>query len=217
MTRTVNIDFVADLVCPWCAVALFGLEQALERMQGQIDAKVTMRAFELNPDMAPEGEVQAEHIAARYRGTPEEAARSKAELAARATAAGLTLRDDPAARIWNTFDAHRLVAWARDTAPDRQGDLTRALFTAHFTDGRNISDRAVLAEVAGAAGLDAKAAATVLAGDAYAEAVRADEAHWKAQGLNGVPAIVVEGRYMIRGGQTVEVIEDGLKRILARL
>lgn len=217
MTRTVNIDFAADLVCPWCAVALFGFEQALGRMHDRIDAKVTMRAFELNPDMAAEGEVQAEHIAARYRGTPEEAAQSRAELAARASAAGLTLRDDPAARIWNTFDAHRLIAWARDTAPDRQWDLTKALFTAHFTDGRNISDRAVLAEVAGEAGLDRAQAEAVLAGDQYGDAVRADEAHWKEQGLAGVPAIVVEGKYMIRGGQRAEVIEDGLQRILARL
>ena len=130
---------------------------------------------------------------------------------------GLELRNDPDARIWNTFDAHRLIAWARATAPERQWDLMKALFTAHFTEGCNISDRAVLAEVAGEAGLDAAAAAAVLAGEQYGDAVRADEAHWRAQGLGGVPAIVVEGRYMIRGGQRAEVIEDGLQRILARL
>lgn len=218
MSRTVHIDYVADLTCPWCAIGLFGLEQALGRLSGEMTPTVRVRAFELNPDLAAGGELVREHLLKRHpEAMAEDLDKGDALLRERGAAVGLDIRTGPERRIWNSFDAHRLVAWAGEAAPARQTVLAKALFAALFSHGLDISDHAALAAVAGEAGLDAAEAAAVLASDRYAEAVRADNAHWRDQRLDSVPATVVEGQYMVRGGQPPEVIEEGLRRILAKL
>ncbi len=184
--KTLHIDFVSDIVCPWCVVGLGGLEAALGRLKAEgIEAETTFRPFELNPGMPPEGETLVAHIGRKYGSTPEQSAASRAMIRARAAEVGFDMRLDEPSRIWNTFDAHRLLAWAAATAgPAGQKALNQALFAAHFTGGRNISDRAVLAEVAGAVlrssrrmttdGIEAEAAA-VLADGRCADEVRAEQ------------------------------------------
>ena len=215
MPKTLRIDFISDIVCPWCVVGLGGLEAALGRLAEEgIAAEIVFRPFELNPGMAPEGENIVEHIWRKYGSTPEQSATSRETIRARAAEVGFDMRMDEASRIWNTFDAHRLLAWAAATAgPAGQKALKQALFAAHFTEGRNVSDRAVLAEVAGVAGLEAEEAAAVLVDGRYADQVRAEQGVWRGRGINAVPAVVVEGKWLISGGQPAGVYEEALRKM----
>lgn len=221
MTKTLTIDFVSDVVCPWCVVGLGGLETALQRLKPEgITANVAFRPFELNPDMAPEGENVAEHIAAKYGSTPEQSAANRAMIVERAAEAwkdvdgkAFAMRMDETSRIWNTFDAHRLLAWAGEKGSASQLALKEALFRANFTDGANISDARVLTTAAETAGLDRAEAGEVLASGRYAAEVRAEQALWRQRGINSVPAVVVEGRYLISGGQPASVFEEALRKI----
>lgn len=216
MTRTLKIDFVSDVVCPWCVVGLGGLETALERLKADgIEAEITFRPFELNPGLAPEGENIVEHIGRKYGATPEQSAANREAIRARAAEVGFDMHMTDASRIWNTFDAHRLLHWAADAGPEAQKALKQALFHAHFTENRNLTDAGVLTTAAEAAGLDRAEAAEVLASGRYAEAVRAEQALWRGRGVNSVPAVVVEGQYLISGGQPAAVFEEALRKIAA--
>lgn len=216
--KTLKIDFVSDVVCPWCVVGLGGLETALDTLKDEgVQAEVTFRPFELNPGLAPEGENIVEHIGRKYGSSPEESARNREMIRARAAEAwpGFEMRMGAESRIWNTFDAHRLLFWAEETAPDRQAALKKALFKIHFTEGRNLTDAGVLSQAAEAAGLDRAEAAEVLTSSRYVDAVRGEEALWRSRGINSVPAVVVEGKYLISGGQPAAVFEEALRKIAA--
>jgi predicted DsbA family dithiol-disulfide isomerase len=218
MPRTLHIDFVSDVVCPWCVVGLGGLEAALETLRGEgITANVHFQPFELNPGMAAEGETVGEHIARKYGSTPEQSAANRAMITQRAAEAwdGFEMRMGPDSRIWNTFDAHRLLHWAGTVGAAEQRALKEALFRTHFTQGRALPDADVLADAAAVAGLDRAAAIEVLADDLYAGEVRAAEALWVSRGITGVPAVVVEGKYLISGGQPAAVFEQALRQMTA--
>jgi predicted DsbA family dithiol-disulfide isomerase len=165
--------------------------------------------------MAPEGENIVEHIGRKYGSTPEQSAANRAMITERAAEAmpGFEMRMGPDSRIWNTFDAHRLLCWAGTVGADRQKALKKALFRTHFTDGKRLTDAEVLADAAAAAGLDRAEAVEVLADDLYAAEVRAAEELWRSRGINAVPAVVVEGKYLISGGQPAGVFEEALRRI----
>lgn len=218
MTRTLKIDFVSDIVCPWCAVGLYGLTKALDTLKAEgIEAEIRFRPFELNPGMAPEGENITEHIGRKYGSTPQQSAQNREMIRARAAEVGFDMRMGPDSRIWNTFDAHRLLHWAGEAesggGPQKQAALKKALFHAHFTENRNLTDAAVLTAAAGAAGLDPAEAAEVLASGRYADAVREEQALWRARGINSVPAVVVEGKWLISGGQPAGVFEEALRKM----
>jgi predicted DsbA family dithiol-disulfide isomerase len=217
--RPLSIDFVSDVVCPWCVVGLGGLEAALATLQAEgITAEITFRPFELNPGMAPEGETIGEHIARKYGSTPEQSAANRAMITERAAEAwpGFEMRMGPDSRIWNTFDAHRLLHWALETAGrDEQRALKEALFRTHFTDNRALAEAEVLADAAATAGLDRAGALAVLADGRYVREVRAEEDLWRARGINAVPAVVVEGKYLISGGQPAAVFEQALRKVAA--
>jgi len=187
----------------------------VERLKGEgIEAQVRFQPFELNPQMAPEGENIVEHIGRKYGSTPEQSATNRAMITERAAEAwpGFDMRMGEDSRIWNTFDAHRLLHWAGETAGlEAQKALKTALFRAHFTEGQTMTDADVLADAAAAAGLSRDEAAEVLALGRYAEAVRAAEALWVSRGITGVPAVVVEGKWLISGGQPAGVFEEALR------
>ncbi|WP_332654333.1 DsbA family oxidoreductase [Brevundimonas sp.] len=219
MPRTLHIDFVSDIVCPWCVVGLGGLTEALERLKGEgIEAEIRFQPFELNPQMPPEGENIVDHIGRKYGSTPEQSAANRAMITQRAAEAwpGFEMRMGEESRIWNTFDAHRLLHWAGETVRlEAQKALKTALFRAHFTEGRVMTDAGVLADAAAAAGLDRAEAEAVLAEGRYAAEVRAAEALWVSRGINGVPAVVVEGKWLISGGQPAGVFEEALRGMAA--
>lgn len=211
--RKLRIDFVSDVSCPWCAVGLHSLEQALARLEGEVQAELHFQPFELNPQMTPEGEDVGEHIAKKYGMTAAQMAQNREGIRQRGEAVGFTFNMDSRDRIYNTFDAHRLLHWAE--LEGRQQALKHALFTAYFTDGEDVSSHEVLARAAEKAGLDGEQARRVLAGDQYADDVRAQEQFYASHGIRSVPAIIIDQQHLISGGQPPEVFEQALRQIAA--
>jgi predicted DsbA family dithiol-disulfide isomerase len=214
MTATLKIDFVSDVSCPWCAVGLGALEQALARVSDEVQAELHFQPFELNPQMAAEGQDIGEHLQEKYGSTPEQMAQNREAIRQRGAAVGFTFNMDDRRRIYNTFDAHRLLHWAEEEG-DLQPALKKALFKAYFTDGQNPSDHAVLVRIAGEVGLDAERARAILASDEYAAEVREREQFFQQHGIRAVPAIIINERHLISGGQPVEVFERALREIAA--
>ena len=206
-----RIDFVSDISCPWCVIGLKSLEQALERVVDVAEAELHIHPFELNPQMAPEGEDIVEHLARKYGATEEQGAKTRAMIRDRGAELGFRFDVENRGRIYNTFDAHRLLHWAE--LQGREIDLQMALFSTYFTHCENPSSHEVLARVAGEVGLDAAEAADILAGGAYAEEVREREEFFQRQGITAVPAIIINQRHVISGGQTPEVFERALRQI----
>ena len=211
MTKPLKIDFVSDVVCPWCAIGLKSLEQALDRLGDSVAVEMHFQPFELNPQMAPEGEDVVEHIARKYGSTPAQIAKNGEAIRERGAAVGFTFNLDKRTRMVNTFDAHRLLHWA--SLEGRQAELKQALLTAYFTDGRDVSSHDVLVEVAGKVGLNPVTAREVLEQDRYALDVRAQEQFYQSQGIQAVPSVIVNDRYLIQGGQPPEAFEETLRRI----
>jgi predicted DsbA family dithiol-disulfide isomerase len=208
-----RIDFVSDISCPWCAIGLKSLEQALERVGDQITVDMHFQPFELNPGMAPEGQDIAEHITEKYGSTPEQQEQSREAIRMRGEAVGFTFAMGKRGRIYNTFDAHRLLHWAENQGEGRQRALKEALFAAYFTQGENPGSTEVLLRTAGEVGLDVEAARQVLASNAYADEVRQLEYYWQRAGIRSVPAVVINQRHLISGGQPPEVFEQALRQI----
>lgn len=208
-----KIEVVLDVVCPWCAIGLRGLEIALDRVGGLVEADVRICPYELNPDMPAEGELARDHVTRKYGVSPEAARRSRDAMREQAASVGLVLAGGGGARLWNTFDAHRLLVWAGHEG--RQRALADALMRAHFERNVSLADHDALAEVAAGAGLDREAARDVLDAGRYAEEVRAEERRWLAEGVRSVPYIVIDDRYVINGGQPPEKFERALRHIAA--
>jgi predicted DsbA family dithiol-disulfide isomerase len=205
-----KIDFVSDVSCPWCAVGLKSLEAALARVGSEVNAEVHFQPFELNPQMAPEGEDVVEHIAKKY-GPSVDIAGSQKALKARGDAVGFQFDFQKRGRIYNTFDAHRLLHWAEGEG--KQHALKNALFSAYFTAGRDPSNHDVLVSVAGSVGLDEQRAREILAGDEFAAAVRERERFYQNAGIHAVPAVIINDRHLIQGGQPPEVFEQALRQL----
>ena len=208
-----RIDFVSDISCPWCVIGLKSLEQALAKVSDVAEAELHFHPFELNPQMAPEGEDIGEHLARKYGATEEQGAKTREMIRARGAEVGFRFDMDKRSRIYNTFDAHRLLHWA--DLQGRQRELKMALFEAYFTKGESPASHEVLARVAGEVGLDASEAADVLAGGAYADEIREEEEFFQRQGISAVPAIIINQRHLISGGQPAEVFEQALRQIAA--
>jgi len=213
MPRPLKIDFVSDVSCPWCIIGLQGLEQALARSADLVEARIAFQPFELNPGMAAEGEDAVEHLARKYGMTPEQVATNRERIRDRAASVGFSMSALGSRRLYNTFDAHRLLHWAE--LEGRQGELKHALFSAYFSEGQDVSSHEVLVAAAEKAGLDGAAAREVLASGRYAEETRQAEERWRSRGIDSVPAIVVDDRYLISGGQPPEVFERALRQIAA--
>ena len=211
MKKQIRIDFVSDVSCPWCVIGLQSLQVALMRLDGEVDATLTFQPFELNPDMVPQGEDITEHLHHKYGSTPEQAAQSRENIRARGQAVGFTFNMDKRGRIYNTFNAHRLLHWAH--LQGRQRALKEALFQAYFTDGENPGDTDLLVSVAASVGLESARARAILESDEFAQEVRAQEQFYLRNGIHSVPAIIINERHLISGGQPPEVFEEALCRI----
>ena len=208
-----RIDFVSDVVCPWCAIGLASLEQALQRMAGEVEAEIHFQPFELNPQMAPEGEDIAEHLSRKYGMPQEQVAANQEAIRERGAELGVVFDMDKRQRTWNTFDAHRLLHWAG--LEGRQRELKHALLRAYFAEGRNVSDHGTLVDIAAGAGLPVDRAREILAGNEYADEVRRDEQYFLQAGIHAVPAIILERKHLVSGGQPPEVFEQALRQVAA--
>lgn len=211
--RPMRIDFVSDVVCPWCVIGLKALEAALERTRDVVAADIHFQPFELNPGMPPEGQNITEHITQKYGANPERSKATRDLIRASAAAYGFEMRTSPDSRIWNTFDAHRLLHWAG--LRGRQAELKLALFTAYFTEGQNPGDRDVLADAAAQAGLDPVEARRVFDSGDFADDVRRDATRWRSEGISAVPTVIIDGKYAVTGGQPVETFEKVIRHIAA--
>lgn len=210
----VRIDFVSDVSCPWCVIGLKSLEQALSTLQDTVAAEIHFQPFELNANMGPEGQDIGEHIAEKYGSTPEQMAQSREAIRARGESLGFTFSMDKRGRIYNTFDAHRLLHWAE--LAGRQRELKMALFDAYFTQGQDPSSHEVLVKAAADAGLDPDTALEILTSGKYADEVRAREQFYQQNGISSVPAIIINERHLISGGQPPEVFEQALRQIITQ-
>ncbi len=222
MTERVEIAIWSDVMCPWCVIGYKNLARALETLEGEIEADIRWLAFELNPDMPPEGEESTAHIARKYGRTPQQAAEGRAMMAERARAAGFPFDyagegPPPKSMLWNTFDAHKLLHWALETAgAEAQTRFKLALLAAHFQQRRNIGDREVLLDVAASIGLDRQAASAAFDDPAIADAVRGEQRQASDANVTGVPAMVFDGKFLVPGAQEPETYVNVLRRVAAR-
>jgi predicted DsbA family dithiol-disulfide isomerase len=208
-----RIDFVSDVVCPWCAIGLASLEQALARTRGEVEVDIHFQPFELNPQLGAEGEDAVEHLRKKYGMSVEQVAANQEAIRQRGAALGFTFDMERRRRTHNTFDAHRLLHWAGEAGGQRE--LKHALLRAYFTEGRDVSDHDTLVEIAGSVGLPMDRAREILGSDTYAEDVRATEQFFVQHGIQAVPAVIIERKHLISGGQPVEVFENALRQIAA--
>ena len=216
MARTLRIDFVSDVVCPWCAVGLASLQQAIARVRREIEVEVHVQPFELDPTTPREGVDVASNLKRKYGMSDEQLAENQERIRQRGAELGFVFDFNARSRSWNTFDAHRLLHWAAEEGPGLQLALKQALLVANFTDGRDIADHAVLAQVAAGVGLDAARAAEVLASGRYADEVRQLEGFFRQLGISGVPAVIIERKHLVSGGQPPEVFEQALRQIASK-
>lgn len=206
-----RIDFVSDVSCPWCAVGLASLEQALQRLGGTVQADIHLQPFELNPQLPAEGEDATEHLMHKYGIDTAQVEANRAVIRERAAAVGFAFNMGVGSRVYNTFDAHRLLHWAE--LKSRHLVLKNALLRAYFSDGEDVASHQVLVRLAGVAGLEGDEARDVLESGAYADEVRAQERFFQQRGIRSVPATIVNGTHLIPGGQPPEVFEQALREI----
>ena len=204
-----KIDFVSDVACPWCAVGLNSLELALAKIGPDIPVDLHFHPFELNPQMSPEGEDATEHLSRKYGLTKEQLDRNRAGIRERGAAVGFQFGDR--ARVWNTFDAHRLIHWAG--LEGKQREMKHALLKAYHGRNENPGAHDVLLRAAGEVGLDVERAREVIESGRYADEVRAEERHWQELGIHSVPSVIVNDRHLIQGGQPPEVFEQALRQL----
>lgn len=208
---SLRIDFVSDVSCPWCAVGLASLQQALSRLDGEITAQIHFQPFELNPQMPVEGEDSTEHLVRKYGSSAQQIDANREAIRARGAALGFTFNMDRRSRVYNTFDAHRLLHWA--ALEGKELPLKQALLRAYFTEGEDVSAHDTLVRLAVSVGLGAEQAAKILAGGTYADEVREQEQYYLSRGIQSVPATIVNDRHLISGGQPPEAFELALRQI----
>ncbi len=216
MTASLKIDFVSDISCPWCAIGLAALEQAISKVQGEVAVQVHVQPFELNPQMPTGGQDITEHLTQKYGSTAQEQAQIRDTIRQRGADLGFVFNPSGRGRIYNTFDAHRLLHWAGLESAEQQLALKKALLVACHSDSLAMESAGVLLAAVTQVGLDTTRASQILAGDEFATEVRAAEAFYTAQGIHSVPAVIINERHLISGGQPAAVFEQALRQIAAQ-
>ncbi len=206
-----RIDFVSDVTCPWCAVGLHSPEQALARLDDDVTVELHFQPFELNPDMATEGEDAMEHLSRKYGASREQLVQNRQRIRERGAAVGFAFGERK--RVWNTFDAHRLLHWAG--LEGKQRELKHALLAAYHTHAENPGAHDVLLRLAAEVGLDVDRARAVLESSEFATEVRAREDYYRQLGIHSVPSVIVDEKHLIQGGHPPEVFEQALRKIAA--
>ena len=208
-----KIDFVSDIACPWCAVGVGALEKALVRLDSEVQADLHFQPFELNPHMPPGGQDLGEHLTEKYGSTPEQQAQMRQTIAARGAEVGFTFHPGGRGRVYNTFNAHRLLHWAESQGAGAQHQLKKAFLQAYQGRAECVEDTEILLAGVAAAGLDVASARAVLQSDAYTLEVRERQQFYTQAGIRSVPAVIINDKHLISGGQPVEVFEQALRRI----
>jgi len=211
MVKQLTLDIVSDVSCPWCIIGYQALQKALANLAPEIGADIRWQPFELNPDMPVQGQDIVEHITEKYAISPAQCEQNRAMIRQRGSAVGYIFGEHQDGRIYNTFDAHRLLHWA--TGSGQQTALKLALFDLYFQQGGNPSDHQQLLAVVNSVGLDQQKAEQILNSDLYSREVRELQGHYQGQGIRSVPAVIVNNKHLISGGQPSEVFEQALREI----
>jgi predicted DsbA family dithiol-disulfide isomerase len=216
-----KIDFVSDVACPWCAVGLGALEQAIANLGSDIQTEIHFQPFQLNPDMPPEGQDIGEHLTQKYGSTAAQQEQTYAMIRARGAEVGFDFRLGGRGRTWNTFDCHRLLHWAGELGNDAQGKsiqlvMKKKMLKSYFTEGQNPAARDVLLGVVNDLGLDTVRATAILDSDEFNAQVRARQRFYHSQEIHSVPAIIINDRHLISGGQPATVFENALRQIASQ-
>lgn len=210
--KTIRIDVVSDVMCPWCVVGFWGLSKALEALEGKMIADIHWQPFELNPGMPEEGQNMREHLVEKYGITPEESDQNRERIRQAGEALGFTFNFSDDMKMVNTFNAHQLLHWAGPQG--KQTAFKKALFTAHFTDNKNVNNSEVLASIAESVGLDKEEAKAVIADQRFALEVRANQQRWQEAGIRSVPAVILQQKYLLSGGQPPEAFIEALTQVI---
>ncbi|MBD5770909.1 DsbA family oxidoreductase [Marinomonas colpomeniae] len=214
MKDSIDIQFVSDVMCPWCVVGLGNLNKALAELEETVTANTSFQPFELNPSMPAEGQNFSEHIIEKYGISKEESEKNRAVMQERGKELDFDFNFTEESRMRNSFDAHRLLHWAE--LEGKQTELKMALFKAHFTHNQDVSDYTVLANLAASVDLDPAAAKGILENDRYAEEVRKQEQFWQQNGISSVPTVIINNKYAITGGQPAESFKQAIEDIVAK-
>ena len=215
MKPTIKIDFVSDVACPWCAVGLGNLNKAIDELKDQANFEVHFRPFELNPKMPQGGQDAIEHLTEKYGLTTEQVLANQANIRAKALEAGFAFHPEGRKRVYNTFDAHRLIYWAAqkyDLA--KQAALKTELLNTYFCLAVSLDDRNNLLDAVTRAGLDRQRAQAILSGDEFATEVREEEAVYTNKGISSVPSIILNDQYLIQGAQPPESFTSAFTQII---
>jgi predicted DsbA family dithiol-disulfide isomerase len=214
MSQAIHIDVVSDVACPWCVVGLYSLEQAMVTLRGEVDVRIQLQPFELNPSMGPEGEDLFEHLMHKYGSTAAQLAQAREVINRRGQEAGFLFRPEGRGRVWNTFALHRLIHWAdTEGEPGAALALNKMFMQAYHGQAENMTDRGLLLTCCRQAGLDGDRAAEVLDQNLYAHEVRERQAYFTQLGIRSVPAFIVNDKHLIAGGQPAEVFVKALRQI----
>ena len=212
----IKIDYVSDIACPWCAVGLGGLEQAIKKIGGAFEVDVHFQPFELNPDMPLGGQDVFEHLTQKYGKTVEQVRATQNEIKARAAAVGYPFHPEGRKHVYNTFNAHRLLHWAGlEYGAQAQHRLKRELLVTYFQLAVDLDEAQNLLDAVNRAGLDSKRAADILATDEFAADVRAQQMKYTSMGIHSVPSIIINDKYLLQGAQPAEAFEEALRQVAA--
>jgi len=214
MKESLDIQFISDVMCPWCVVGFGNLNKALEELKDTVNADITFQPFELNPEMGPDGLDLSEHITEKYGITKAQSDENRAMIQARGKEVDFDFNFTPESRIRNSFDAHRLLHWAN--LEGKQAELKAALFKAHFTHNQDVSNYNTLANLAASVNLDPAAAKGILENGHFTEEVRKQEKLWQQHGINSVPTVIINNKYALSGGQPAEVFKNAIEEILEK-
>tara|TARA_R110001606_G_scaffold306293_1_gene453462 strand:+ start:465 stop:1148 length:684 start_codon:yes stop_codon:yes gene_type:complete len=214
MKDSLDIQFISDVMCPWCVVGLGNLNKALEQLSDTVDTTLTFQPFELNPKMPAEGQNLNEHITEKYGINKEQSDQNRTMIQARGKEVDFDFNFSQESRMRNSFDAHRLLHWAQSEG--KQAELKMALFKAHFTHNQDVSDHTILANLAASVGLDPAAAKGILDNNHFADEVRQQEQIWQQNGITSVPTVIINNAYAISGGQPAEVFKSAIEEVLEK-
>ncbi|MCE7526610.1 DsbA family oxidoreductase [Polynucleobacter sp. IMCC 30228] len=215
MKPKIKIDVVSDVACPWCAVGYGELNKAIEAMADEADFEIHFQPFELNPHMPAGGQDAVEHLTQKYGLSPEQVQVNQARIRARAAAVGFDFHPAGRKRIYNTFNAHRLLYWAaKECGLPAQAALKKELLNTYFCLAVSMDDVDNVLAAVGRAGLDQARAKAVLESDEFSQEVQSQKQTFQNLGIHGVPAFILNDQHLIEGAQSSAVLLNSFKQLL---
>jgi predicted DsbA family dithiol-disulfide isomerase len=216
MKPLIKIDFVSDVACPWCAVGLGNLNKAMVEFADKADFEVHFRAFELNPHMPLGGQDAMEHLTEKYGLSLEQVKANQIQIRARAAEVGFNFDPNGRKRVYNTFNAHRLLFWAaHELDLSKQAALKTELLTTYFCLGASLDDEQVILDAVVRAGLDPIRAQEILSGVEFTDDVKQEENKFTTMGIHSVPTMIVNKEYLLQGAQSSNALINAFQKMIA--